>query len=444
VALRLEGSRQLNEVIFQIFVDSFPIRNNFQQVTDVVNAHATDIEALLAGDPASGAEVVSARDQEGDLGTAIRKADELVGDGVERNVLDDFEVVQNTVADDKVKVKTGSAVIGGIKVRKDAEQSVDPPDFSLGITDPRIDVIHVASTGTAGSTTGTPAATPLAERKPDNTVELARLFLRPSGANPNVPSPIKDTDDGSNSFIMKHEQRFLEQKDDQEEHSHVLNILENGAGLILTAAGAPQNVTGTNLDTLERSATEKNFGDFSIRIVGAAAGAGLRHAAWASKFVPSLQGLFVTVSCYIKLKSGTVGKTARITAVQTGDSPAADFSAEREVNDREWTRLHVSGFMDNETTALDVRVEADKVDSNTTEAFIDGVQLQLGKVLTEFEFPPRVGLRPDGSIDITDLSIVGDLTVGGDAAVTGDLSADGVADTDDALVAYAALSNTGS
>lgn len=425
MALRLEGSRQLNEIQFQIFVDSFPIRNNFQKTTDVVNAHAADLEALLIGDPASGAEVVSARDQEGDLGTAIRKADEHTGDGVERNVLDDFELVQNTVADDKLKLKTGSAIIGGIKVRKAVEQSIDPPDFSLGITDPRIDVFHVASTGLAGSTTGTPAVTPLAERKPDNTVEVGTAFLRPSGANPNVPNPIKEEDDGANSFIMKNEQRFFEQKDDEEEDSNVLNLLENGAGLILDTGGEPLNVTGTNLDTLERSATEKRFGDFSVRIVGAAAGIGLRHAAWAAKYVTSLQRLFITVSCYIKLASGTIGKTARITVIQTGDSPDADFSAERFVNDREWLRLHVSGFVDNETTALDVRVEVDNVDSNATEGFIDGVQLQLGKVLTGFEFPPRVGLRSDGILDLG-----------------GDLLVSGVADTDDALVAYAAFANS--
>ena len=66
MAQRLEGANQLNEVIFQDPIDSFPHRDNYEKVTQGIAAHANSIEALENGGTPPGvssAEVVAARDE---------------------------------------------------------------------------------------------------------------------------------------------------------------------------------------------------------------------------------------------------------------------------------------------------------------------------------------------------------------------------------------------
>ena len=88
MSARLEGSRQVNEIRFQDRINSFPHRDNYQKITDVIALHATDIESLSASTSTS--EIIAARDQEADLQTAVRTGDEIGGDpgnGVSRFVL---------------------------------------------------------------------------------------------------------------------------------------------------------------------------------------------------------------------------------------------------------------------------------------------------------------------------------------------------------------------
>ncbi len=395
MAARLEGDSQLQEILFQDPIDSLPHRQNYQDITNVISLHASDIEALLAGDPASGSEVVSARDQQPDLGTAIRKADEIVGDAIAENVLNDFLVKQSAVPDDKVVVDTGEAIIEGIKVRNASTQAVDPADFSLGITDPRIDVVYQTSSGTVAVVTGTPAASPEAEARPDNTVELARLFLRPSGADPNVPNDIRNTDDLTDSFIVLNLQRFFVQRNDTDRERHPANWINNGAFLTLDAAGVITGWTTSN-GTLAQDSVAANriYGDLSGRFEGDGVAGGSSF----SFLIPTptaLRGKFVTISVFIKLDSGTISKTGRITVVQIGDTPDSDFSASADLNDQLFQRIHVTGRIDNSVTAISVKVEVDTTDPSTVVGFIDGVQLQVGRILTAFEYPVRLAQGDD-------------------------------------------------
>ncbi|KKL67765.1 hypothetical protein LCGC14_2131730, partial [marine sediment metagenome] len=105
MADRLEGANQLNEILFQDPIDSFPHRDNYSKITALVSSHAGDIEALqAAGAPPAGpsAEVIASRDDQPDLQSAIRKADEILGDGVFENVVNEFRVKESTLPDDKV------------------------------------------------------------------------------------------------------------------------------------------------------------------------------------------------------------------------------------------------------------------------------------------------------------------------------------------------------
>lgn len=423
MALRLQGSRQLNEVIFQIFVDSFPLRNNFQQITDVAAAHADDIESIISGDPASGAEVVAARDQEAALEDAVRKGDRFIGDGIERAVLNELEVVENAVPDDRVKIKTGGGLIDGIKMLKAVEQAADPPNFSAGSLE-RIDVIQVASTGTVGTTTGTEVALggglAEAERIPDNTVDLAFLFLRADGSSPFAPLPIKDSDDGTNSFIMKNLQRFLEERDITQPHKQYANWLTNGAFLRVDVNSTVINWTPTR-GTIVRDATEKRFGDFSGKFTGDGT-AGGSYIEQTLQSPESLKGMFVTVSAYLRLAAGTTAKTGRISIIQTGDTPESDFSQTVDLNEEMWQRVHVTGFIDNSVTAVEVRIELDTTDPSTVVGFIEGVQFSIGRNLTEFEYPERISLDDAGLLFIEGGTVSGDLTILGDTALEGDLA----------------------
>lgn len=401
MALRLSGSRTLNEITFQAFIDSFPLRNNAQQTTDVVNSHAADIEAIISGDPASGAEVVAARDQEGSLEDAVRKGDRFIGDGVERSVLNDFEVVENSTPDDKVKLKTGGALIDGIKVLKAVEQSIDPPNFTATAKE-RIDVVQIDSSGTGGTTTGFEVAVGSAlaeiERIPDNTVDSAFLFLRSEVSSPFAPRPIKNSDDGTNSFIMKNEQRFIEERDITIPHKHYANWIRNGAFLRVDSGSVVLDWTITN-GTLVRDATEKKFGDFSGKFTGD----GTAGGSFIEQTLPSpesLQGRFITISAYLRLDAGTTAKTGRITIIQTGDTPEADFSKTVDLNSEMWQRVHITDYIDNSVTAVKIRIELDTTDPSTVAGFIDGVQFSIGRNLTEFEYPERISLDDDGDLNL--------------------------------------------
>ncbi len=440
MAGRLEGALQLNEILFQDPIDSFPHRDNYDKVTQVVGLHATDIEALLAGDPASGAEVVAARDDEADLGTAIRKGDEIGGDAVMEGVLNDFTVKERSVPDDQFEVDTGEAIITGRKARRAAVQTIDPPDFSLGLTDPRIDVVHVNSVGTVATTTGTPAAIPEIERPPDNTVVLGWVFVRPSGLNPNVPLPIKDSNDDTNSFIILNDQRFFIQRDNTDGQRHPANIIRNGSFNTSDAGGAVENWTPTNA-SLVKDTSEKLFGENSGKITGD----GITGGNFIEQELPSAiswRGKFLSVTGSMRLNTGEIAKNGRITIRMVGDTPESDFSVTKEINDVFWRRFNVVGYVDNSITAIFIRLEVDTVDQNTTVGFFDGIQVQVGKQLTEFEYPERIVVDDFGVAILPGGVFISDQQFQGDVEINGDLKVDGVADTDDALVAYAAFANS--
>ncbi len=415
MAARLEGSKQVNEIRFQDPIDSFPHRDNNQKITDVISLHATDIEALLAGDPASGSEVVSARDQKADLGSAIRLADEIVGDGVIEGVLDDFEVVQSTVPDDKVTVKSGEAVIDGIKVRNGSTQVVDPDDFSLGITDPRIDVVYQTSSGTVAVVTGTPAASPEAEARPNNTVELSRLWLEPSGADPNIPNDIRDAPTAADSFIVKNGQRFFLQRDDTDPHRHPSNLINNGAFTRANTAGTLKGWAVTR-GTLIQDSGAAIYGNESGKFTGDNTGGG-SFIEFALKSPTALRGHFLTASAYLQLEDiggNPETVTARIKVVQTGDTPESDYSQTVALNKKIPVRLHTFGRIDNSVTAVAIRIEVDITDPTDVSGFIDGVMASIGRILTEFEYPTRVDIDDDGNADFQDLKVTGSSLITGD------------------------------
>lgn len=412
MADRLESANQLNEILFQDPIDSFPHRDNYRKITDLIASHASNLEALTAGSP-SGAEVLTARDDQANLATAIRKGDEVQGDSITEGVLNDFLVKQSATPDDKVDVDTGEGIISGIKMRVSAVQVVDPPNFSATAKE-RIDVVEIGSSGTVSTTTGTEVAAGSGlveiERPPDNTVELAFLFLRGEASSPFAPLPIRNTDNGTDSFIIPNRQRFFVQRDRTDAHRNPVNWVNNGAFNRLDA-GALLGWTLTNGALVqETTAANRIFGDFSGKFTGD----GVVGGSFLEFALPSpraLRGKFVTASAYLKLDSGTTAKTGRITIAQTGDTPESDFSETADLNDQIFQRIHKTGFIDNSVTAVKIRIELDTTDPSTVAGFIDGVQVQIGLILTEFEYPVRLAVGDDGQPDFQsgDIEFAGNL-----------------------------------
>lgn len=432
MADRLEGANQLNEILFQDPIDSFPHRDNYSKITALVSSHAGDIEALqAAGAPPAGpsAEVIASRDDQPDLQSAIRKADEILGDGVFENVVNEFRVKESTLPDDKVDVDTGEAIINGKKVLTSSIQVVDPANFSAASLE-RIDVVHVDSSGTVAVTTGLEAALGSglaeAERPPDNTVVLALLFLRSGAGNlsPFPPEDIRKNDNLTDSFVVLNLQRFFVQRDRTDPHRHPSNLLANGAMASVDSAGAVSNWTLTR-GTLVQESGSGNFifSDFSGKFTGdGTAGGSFIEQELASP--ESLRGKFLSVSAYLKLGPAIASKTGRITIRQVGDTPESDFSVSASLNGELFQRLHVVDFIDNSVTAVFIRIEVDTTNPSTVVGFIEGVQASVGRILTEFEWPERIRKIDDGSVNLEG-TIGGDITFTGDTIFTGDSTFEG-------------------
>ena len=400
MAKRFEGADQLNEIIFQEDINSFPHRDNYRKVADVGSGHASDIEALTTA--SSGSEVSAARDDQADLATAIRKGDEIGGDAVNENVLNDFLVKQSGTPDENVTIDTGDAIINGRKVRVASTQTATPVNFTA-VSKERIDVVHMGSSGTVGVTTGTEvtlgAGTAEAERPPDNTVILAFLFLRSGAANPSPfkPEDIRDTDNGTESFIILNNERFFVQRDRTDAHRHPANLVLNGA-FNTEETGVVEGWTASNA-IFARSTTQLLFGNNSGKITGDTSGpAGAVFVEQELKAPESLRGKFLTVSGYMRLDSGTTGKTGRITIRQVGDTPESDFNTTLVLTDEAWQRFHIVGFIDNSVTQVFVRLEVDTTADNLIVGFLDGIQVSVGRILTEFEYPERAVKDDDGQL----------------------------------------------
>lgn len=403
MAERLEGANQLNEILFQSPIDSFPHRDNYSKITALASSHAGDIEALqAAGAPPTGpsAEVIASRDDQPDLQTAIRKADEILGDGVFENVVNEFLVKQSTVPDDKVDADTGEAIINGKKVLTSSVQVIDPPNFTAASLE-RIDVVHVDSSGTVATTTGLEVALGSglaeAERPPDNTVVLGQLFLRSGAGNlsPFPPEDIRDDDNLTDSFIVVNRERFFVQRDRTDAERHPANLIRNGAFISLDSPGTSVEGWTATRGTIVRDTGAFIYGDTSGKFTGDGTTGGnfIEQELLAPE---SLRGKFLTVSAFMKLDT-LAAKTARITIRQVGDTPESDFTESFSINKEIFQRGHITGFIDNSVTAVFIRLELDTTDSNTTVGFLEGVQVSVGSILTDFEYPERIRLDDGGA-----------------------------------------------
>lgn len=413
MAFRLEGANQLNEIIFQDTIDSFPLRDNDRKTTDAIASHALSIEALESGGspPASSsAEVIAARDDEADLQSALRKGDEILGDAVFESILGEYLVKESTVPDDKFDVDSGSAIINGVKVRTESVQQIDPPNFS-GVFE-RIDLVELGSSGTVTTATGAEFALggglAEAERPTNNTISLARAFLRSEASSPFAPRPIKDADDGTNSFIIPNNQRFFVQLDQFKHHTQYSNWIRNGAFLSINVDQTVFQWTPTNEASFARDTTFAFFGDF----IGKFVGDGTAGGSFIEQQLPGTEALRdreVTVSVYMRLGAGTTAKTGRITIRQVGDTPESDFSQTVVLNSETFQRVHVVGRIDNSVTAIFLRLELDTTDPSSVTGFFDGVQFSIGRNLTEFEYPERIRIKDDGNTEFPGGIITDDL-----------------------------------
>jgi len=412
MAARLEGANQLNEILFQDPIDSFPHRDNYRKITDVVSSLATSIEALSTA--SSGSEVVDARADEADLGTRITKGDEIQGDGVYEGVLSGFITKSNVSPDDKFTVKSGEALINGRMVRVASDQTIDPPNFTAGSLE-RIDVVEIGDSGTVGTVTGAEVAVGSglseSEQPADNTVVLSGVFMRSEPLTPFAPRPIRDVDNGTDSFIIVNLQRFLVQRDRTDAHRHPANLLANGAFASVDVGGAISNWTPTREDTFVQESGTNNFifSDNSAKFKGdgTAGGSFIEQEILSPE---SLRGKFLTVSAYLKLDSGEITSTGRITIRQVGDTPEQDFFVTTNLNEEKFQRLHITDYIDNSVTAVFVRIELDTTDPSAVAGFIEGVQCSIGSILTEFEWPERIRKLDDGGVEFPSGNVKGDLT----------------------------------
>lgn len=414
---RLEGTNQLNEIIFQDDVDSFPLRDNHEKITTVVAAHALSIESLESGGspPASSsAEVIAARDEAADLQTRLRDSFKASHAGIFASILNDCQVNASGTPDDKVVVDTGQGLVNGALFRETSTQTLDPANFGVGETNPRIDVVYISADGTAGVTTGTPAATPLPEQIPANTVELAKLYLYPAGGDPNPPKPIKNFEDNAtNSFIILNVDRFLNAAGRHRVDRRATNAVLNGAFLVLDENANVWNWTATNAAIVQDS--DSLFGTKAAKITND--GSNSQHYASQAILTPTaFRGEYVTVTAYIKLDTAPAATAiqATVEVVQTGDAPAADFHDDFTINDKEWHRIVLQGWIDNEVTAIELRVypDGDASQVSTTAVLVDGVQMHVGLDVLGFEFPETLKYDQNGETRVNEIHLaVGEIDI---------------------------------
>ena len=431
---RLEGANQLNEVQFQSPIDSFPHRDNYSKITAVIANHALAIEALSTA--ASGSEVVDARNDEPDLNARITKADEIQGDGVFENVLNDFLMKQSGTPDDKVDVDTGEALINGRMIRVATVQTVDPANFSAADLE-RIDTVSLKNDGTVEVATGAEVAlgSGLAEIEPppNNSVILGFLFLRSPVGNlsPFPPADINNTDQLTESFIILNLQRFFVQIDRSHVETHQNNQVANGAFVSVDVGGVLADWVVTRGTLIQDGAVaNKIFGDNAGKFTGNGVTGG--NFIEQEIFSPrSFRGQFITLSAHLKLATGTLSKVGRLSLRLVGDTPEADLIVTADLNTEQFQRLHLVGRVDNSVTQIFVRLEIDTTDSNSTVGFMEGVQMSPGKILTRFSWPERIRIRDDGTTKFPGGIVTDDLTfaVGTTTTFAGTVVFTGTSDT---------------
>jgi hypothetical protein len=389
---------------------------NFNPDTDLTagTGAITSPVDIIVGSWESVTNIVHTRQLGGDV-VMTREGDEIVGDGV----LTGFGVNQQGSPDNTVVVDGGTAIVAGHKVRAGATQTLTTTNFTAAAVN-RIDVVVLDNFGVASLVTGTESATPVIPAVPSDTVILAYLYLRSSGiASP--PEDIVNNNGGAGtSFILLNLQRSFVQRDDTDPHRHPANIAIDGAFLRSSALTDWTPTTGTFV----QSSAQKIFGDFS----------GLFTPVTTAKVeqivadISPLLGKWVTLSAYERLAAVNT-TTGRITIVVTGGT---DSSVSFAINNVLWQRGNITGFISPLATAVTIRLELDTTASNTTAGYFDGVQLSVGKILTEFEYPTRVFVNKDGSIDLPNSVLSGDVVINGSLTVTG------AEDTEAAFLAWIA------
>jgi len=396
MATRLEGSNQLNEIIFQDDIDSYPLRDNFEKVTQATADHAASIEALESGGspPASSsAEVIAAREEATDLKTRIVDSQKDVYYGIFAGVSNECKTIASGTPDDKVEVGTGQGFVNGSLFRETGAQVVDPSDFALGITNPRIDVVHISADGSVAVTTGLPAVNPIPEEIPSNTLEIAKLWLEPSGGNPNVPNPIRDFSNGTDSFIILKNDRFLYLERGERPEATQINTIKNPAFLNDTSDWSGTNATITTVTTPVK------YGNASLEITNDGS-SNLHYVSQVIDNPTTYHNKQITITAFIRL-SAAGNITAAMELIQTGAAPAVSTFVEAIANEKDWIRLVLQAYVDNDVTALELRIFPDTrtVKTSSIVAFIDGIQLVRGLEVRGFQYPTLITIDDDGTAE---------------------------------------------
>lgn len=381
---------------------------------------AEDVEFIIGSWSTTNTEInlYHSSDSSSDL---ARVPNSLISDGV---ILGSTVVEQGT-PDTTVSVQAGSGLING---RYWEHKTLNITPTAVGaVSSRRITLLSVDQTGQVIETgSGVKAGVTFAPFEAQATpgfgvIPLARIFLRSDGAG--VTLPIRDADNGTDSFIVLNLQRFAVPADNSEPHRHPSNMVRNG-GFI--NGDPPVDWTVTGGATVARDTGQKLFGDHTIKVTNVASVGRLEQSTGSAPgdafgdirnySGPGGAYKFYTISAYILLDpAGSVDSATANLNVSGTAFPTATVSAT--VNKSTWQRIHVTSLTLIQPTAVDftLQITGDTSGGNSTVWFVDGVQLTIGKGIYEFEYPQAVKQRDDGSIEFD-----GDLEIG-----SGGLTADG-------------------
>jgi len=107
---------------------------------------------------------------------------------------------EQTSPDLTLKVENGTCYINNTRIDFAGGNS---PSFTAPVTNPRIDILSLNSSGTLVRTAGTEAVSPSAPVEPTNSIIIAYVYNRVGQTS------IKDIDDSTNGYVYKDTRQFL-------------------------------------------------------------------------------------------------------------------------------------------------------------------------------------------------------------------------------------------